>query len=127
MELNIALGERSLEYDGLTRFILNRRVSRCRDKVRKSTAMARAEFVLNNPRLPRQKSAQQRTRALRGLEEGAVDTFDREETGRLLTEFYVNLFRATEKQADLPKWVDLDRQFARQELDGLPRSRRGGR
>ena len=63
--------------------------------------------MLNNPRIPRhKKGAQRTTRALRGLEEGAVDTFAKEEKGRLLTDFYANLFRATEKQADLPKWVD---------------------
>ncbi len=78
--------------------------------------------MLNNPRIPRQKKgAQQRTRTVRGLEEGAVDTFDIDEKCRLLTEFYANLVRATEKQADLPKWVDLNRQFSRHELDGLPR------
>ena len=50
-----------------------------------------------------------------------MDTFDKEEKGRLLTDFYTNLFRATEKQADLPKWVDLNKQLSRHELDGLPR------
>ncbi len=57
------------------------------------------------------------TGAFRGLEEGAVDTFDIDEKGRLLTDFYANLFRATEKQADLPKWVDLNKQFSCHELD----------
>ncbi len=42
VELEIALGERSLEHDGLTRFILSRRVRRCREKARKLTATARA-------------------------------------------------------------------------------------
>ena len=42
VELGMPLSERSLDYDGLTRFILNRRVSRCRNKARKLTATARA-------------------------------------------------------------------------------------
>ncbi len=53
--------------------------------------------------------------------EGATDTFDAAEKGKLLTDFYANFFRATEKQMNLPKWADLDRQFARRDLDGLPR------
>ena len=41
--------------------------------------------------------------------------------GKLLTDFCVNLFMATENQKNLPELVDLDKQFARRDLDGLPR------
>ena len=81
--------------------------------------MARAEFVLK-PGFPHlSEGSQQGARALRGMEE--LDTFDTAEKAKLPTDFYASLFKATEKQEALPTWVDLDKQFARRELDGLPR------
>ena len=109
--------------DPLTRFLLNRWVVKCRRRVRRLIAIARSEFILSNPRLPRRtkKGSQQRTRPLSGVEEGAEDTGDSAEKGALLTDFYANLFRATEKQAILPKWADLKRRFRREDLEELPR------
>ena len=39
----------------------------------------------------------------------------------VLTSFYTNLFTATEKQATLPEWADLEKKFRREDLDELPR------
>ena len=83
--------------------------------------IAQAEFVLSNPRMPRRRLVvQHRIRALKGTEEGAKDIFDAEQKGKLLTDFYENLFSATEVQKELPKWVDLNKQFHFHELAGLP-------
>ena len=65
--------------------------------------------------------AQQISRPLRGVEEGAEDTWVLEEKKKLLTNFYTNLFSATDKQKTLPKWADLERKFRREDLDELPR------
>ena len=53
--LEEAIAERSMSTDGLERFYLNRRVERCRRKVRRLTATANAEFIINNPRMPRRR------------------------------------------------------------------------
>ncbi len=76
IQLEEAMADRSMSTDGLERFFLNRRVGRCRRRVRRLTAIANAEFTINNPRMPRRrtKGTQQRSRALRGTEEGAEDT-----------------------------------------------------
>ena len=66
-QLEEAMADRSMSTDGLERFFLNRRVGRCRRRVRRLTAIANAEFTINNPRMPRRrtKGTQQRSRALR--------------------------------------------------------------
>ncbi len=51
---------------------------------------------------------------------GDGDIYDTETKAKLLTEFYENLFEATEAQSILPKWVDLTKQFHSHELAGLP-------
>ena len=55
------------------------------------------------------------------MEEGAEDTCIIEEKKTLLTNFYTNLFTATEKQVTLPKWAELERKFMREDFDELPR------
>ena len=52
---------------------------------------------------------------------GAEDSFVPEERAALLTQLYSRLCEATECQKTLPRWMDLDKQFQRHELDGLPR------
>ena len=70
--------------------------------------------------MPRRKPvAQQRIRALRGTEEGAEDTFEAEK-GKMLTDFYASLFKATAIQRELPKWVNLSKKFHSHQLAGLP-------
>ena len=120
-DLTEALALRSMAAHPLARFALNKRVTKCRAKVRTSVNIAQAEFVLNNPIMPRRRLVvQHRIRALKGTEEGAQDIFDAEQKGRLLTYFYENLFEATEVQEELPTWVDLNKQFHFHELAGLP-------
>ena len=95
-DLSEALRLRSMCADPLARFALNNRVSKCRATVRALLKIAQAEIVLNNPRMPRRRLvAQHRIRALRGTEEGAEDIFDAEQKGKLLSDFYENLFEAT--------------------------------
>ena len=111
-DLSEALRPRNMCADPLARFALNNRVNTCRAKVRALVKIAQAEIVLSNPRMPRRRIvAQHRIRALRGTEEGAEDIFDVEQKGKLLTDFYENLFEATKVQKYLPKWVDLKKQF----------------
>ncbi len=90
--------------------------------MRRLVKAAQAEYVLNNPRKPRRRPiANQRVRALHG--EGQVedeDAYDIDTKSKLLTEFYENLFEATEEQSILPQWVDLTKQFHSHELAGLP-------
>ena len=76
IQLEEAMADRSMSTDGLERSFSNRRVGRCRRRVRRLTAIANAEFIINNPRMPRRrtKGTQQRSRALRGTEEGTDDT-----------------------------------------------------
>ncbi len=96
-ELDLALSERSLEHDPYTRFLLDRLVKRCRDRVRRTTAIARAEFVLNNPRIPRfTKDSTNKSGAWRhgGRGHGRLSCRGK---GKLLTDFYASLFKVTEK------------------------------
>ncbi len=91
--------------------------------MRRLTAIAKADYILNNPRIPRRtiKGAQQGIRALKSTEEGAEETWDSGEKSALLSELYGKLFKATDMQANLPKWVDLERKFRREDLNELPR------
>ncbi len=46
--------------------------------------------------------------------------YDIDRKSKLLTEFYENLFEATEEQSILHKWADLTKQFHSHELAGSP-------
>ncbi len=71
-DLTEAMTLRSMATHPLARFALNRRVAKCRAIVRKFIKAARAEFVLNNPRIQRRRPvAQQRIRALQGEDGGS--------------------------------------------------------
>ena len=59
----------------------------------------------------KKRGGQKRIRSLRSTEGGAEDSFDPEMKAALLTRFYSNPFKATECQKELPRWVDLTRQF----------------
>ena len=71
--------------------------------------------------MPRRKVvAQHRVRTLRSNEEDAEDTIDGEKKSKILTDFYTDLFKATDVQKDLPRWVDLTKSFHSHELAALP-------
>ncbi len=55
LALEEAISLRSLEPNNVARFILNRTVYRRRRRVRALTGIAQAEFILNNPRAPKEK------------------------------------------------------------------------
>jgi hypothetical protein len=64
------------------RFHANRKVFRCRRRVKSLINIAHAEYILSNPKVPKQKiRAQPNTRALRANTENAISTFDPEEKG----------------------------------------------
>ncbi len=52
---------------------------------------------------------------------GEAVSFDPEYKSGLLTEFYANLFKATEIQDVWPTWVRLDDKFKDSDLQGMPR------
>ena len=94
-DLAEALTLRSMSMHPLAGLALSNRVVQCIARLRTLASVAQAEFVFNNPRMPRRRIvAQHRIRALRGTEEGAEDNFDAEQRGKLLTDFYENLFEA---------------------------------
>ena len=47
--------------------------------------------------------------------------FDPEEKSKLLTQLYGDLFKATECQTELHKWVRLEDHFEKSDLEGMPR------
>jgi len=84
--------------------------------------IANAERILNNPRAPRQRKAtQNRIRGLKSTEPEAAISFDMDFKSDLLTEFYTDLFKASEVQSALPQWVRLEDQFNERDLEGMPR------
>ncbi len=106
----------------MARFYLHRVVYRCQRKVRALTSIKEAEFVINNPRAPRRKKgAKQLIRGLGSGVPGEAVSFDPDYKGALLTEFYTNLFKATETQEVLPSWVRLGGRFKDSDLQGMPR------
>ena len=52
---------------------------------------------------------------------GEAVSFDPGYKSALLTEFYTNLFKATETQEVLPSWVRLDDKFKDSDFQGMPR------
>ena len=67
------------------------------------------------------KKGQQLIRGLCSGAPGAEISFDPEEKSKLLTQFYGDLFKATECQAELSKWVRLEDHFEKGDLEGMPR------
>ena len=55
------------------------------------------------------------------MEPEAVLSFDTDYKAKLLTQFYTDLFTATEVQRTLPKWVRLEDYFNERDLEGMPR------
>ena len=74
----------------LERFALNKRVATCTAIVRRLVKIVQAEYVLNNPRIPRRRPiANQRVRALHG--DGQVEdeaAYDIDAKSKLPTVFY---------------------------------------
>ena len=113
---------RRLEHNHIARYLLDKAVYRLRRRIKILTGIAQAEFFLSNPRAPGVKKRGQQL--IRGLCSGAPDadiSFDPVEKGQLLTQFYGDLFRASECQSELPQWVRLEDQFNKKDLEGMPR------